>query len=93
MEWKDSLQLCDFSPNEEESNFYHSYSMKNKPYLSLSILLCFFENKNYQILRNDQGLFIRFSHLHQLASRVPLLAMASRCFFPSGFVPRHQWGV
>jgi len=35
----------------------------------------------------------RLSHLHQLASRVPLLAMASWCFFPSGLVPRHLWGV
>jgi len=33
---KDSLQLCDLSTDEEESTFKHSYSMKNKPYLSLS---------------------------------------------------------
>jgi len=38
LKWKDSLQLCDFSTNEEEATFYHSHSMKNKPYLSLKLL-------------------------------------------------------
>jgi len=30
------ITTCDFSTKDEESTFYHSHSMKNKPYLSLS---------------------------------------------------------
>jgi len=60
LKWKDSLQLCDFSPNVEESNFYHSHSMKTKPYLSLRIYLYFFAKNSFFPSRNDQGLFISF---------------------------------
>jgi len=50
----------------EESNFYHSHSMKTKPYLSLSLSLSLqvsmysSVNKSFFLSRNDQGLFISF---------------------------------
>ena len=73
-----NIPLFDFSPNVEESNFYHSHSMKTKPYLSLSKYLFVFFCKNKSIPQEMiKGSIYKLSHLHQLASRVLLPAMAS----------------
>ena len=73
-----NIPLFDFSPNVEESNFYHSHSMKTKPYLSLSKYLCIFSITIIIFFSEMiKGFIYKLSHLHQLASRVLLLAMAS----------------
>ena len=92
MNWKEKIQYNFVISHQmwKNQDFYHSHSMKTKPYLSLSKYLFVFFCKNKSIPQEMiKGSIYKLSHLHQLASRVLLLAMASWGFFPIGFVPHH----